>query len=231
MGLVSLVRLLGLLGFASERETAEHNKPTKLTNPINPIHFLFAPFPDFRYTILMPSPTLQRLATATIVALTLIPSVASAYMTAEDVLLSKEFFLPPTARETQDRNARQTEISAARREREQQEAYETQHAAAPEEIPEEEVTEEEVAEEEPAAAPALTATDLELLRTLKLLDRITDRQRTLQYGPVDQQGTAHTGAPLAPTGAGAWLAATTMIGAVGWTLRKARKSEKNSWSV
>lgn len=175
----------------------------------------------------MRSPTLQRLATATIVALTLIPIAASAYMTAEDVLLSKEFFLPPSARETQDRNTRQTETSAERRKREQQEAFEIQHAAAPEEIPEEEIVEEEDTGE-PAAEPTLTSTDLELLRTLRLLSRITDRQQTLQYGAPVGDAT-HAGAPLAPTGAGAWLAATTMIGAVGWTLRKARKAGKSTW--
>lgn len=173
----------------------------------------------------MRSPTLQRLATATIVALTLIPSAASAYMTAEDVLLSKEFFLPPKARDAQNRNALQTETSAERRAREQEEAFEIQHAAAPEEIPEEVVVEEEDAGEA-TSEPALTSTDLELVRTLRLLSRITDRQRVLQYG-VAQGDPLHAGAPpLAPTGAGAWLAATTMVGAVGWTLRKARKAGK-----
>lgn len=159
----------------------------------------------------------------------LIPSTAFAYMTAEDVLLSKEFFLPPTARETQARNERQTGISAERRMREQDEAFEIQHAAAPEEIPEEEPI---PADEETTGEPALTSTDLELLRTLRLLDRITDRQRVLQHGATAQGDPLHSGAPpLAPTGAGAWIAASTMIGAVGWTLRRVKKAEKGTWRM
>lgn len=186
----------------------------------------------FRYTTLMPSPTLQRLATATIVALMLIPASAAAYMTAEDVLLNDEFFLPPTARATQDRVARQAETSAERRKKVQGESFETQHASAPEEVPEDALIYEEEEEESAEATENLdlSATDLELLRTLRLLDRISTRQQVLQYGPVGQQvGMTHTGAPLAPTGAGAWIAATTMIGAVGWTLRRAKRNK--AWSL
>lgn len=179
----------------------------------------------------MPTPTLQRLATATIVALMLIPTSAVAYMTAEDVLLNDEFFLPPSARETEDRIARQAETSAERRQKVQSESFEAQHAAAPEEIPveEEEVYGEEESGAQDTDASNLSATDLELLRTLRLLDRITERQQVLQYGAAPQPGATHTGAPLAPTGAGAWIAASTMLGAVGWTMRRARKSEKRVW--
>jgi len=189
-----------------------------------------ANLPHFRYTTLMPTPTLQRLATATIVTLMLIPTSAAAYMTAEDVLLNDEFFLPPNARETEDRIARQAEASAERRQKAQGESYEIQHAAAPEEIPEdEEMYEEEEEETEATEDLDLSATDLELLRTLRLLDRISTRQQVLQYGPVTQPGMTHTGAPLAPTGAGAWIAATTMLGAVGWTMRKAKRNK--AWSA
>lgn len=175
----------------------------------------------------MPSPTLQRLAAVIIVVLALIPNVASAYMTAEDVLLNDEFFLPPTARESQGRLERQSAVSAERRMRIQEEEFAAQHPAAPEELPKEETTD---SEDETSEESAQTTTDLELLRTLRLLDRITDRQRTLQYGTPQADGT-HAGAPLAPTGAGAWLAATTMIGAVAWTIRKAKKSERVTWSI
>src|SRR3989338_5104334 len=148
-----------------------------------------------------------------------------------DVLLSKEFFLPPTARETVARSNRQAETSAERRTREQEDAFAIQHAAAPEEIPEEElIPVDEEGTDDPAAEPTLTSTDLELLRTLRLLSRINDRQNVLQYGATTQGDALHAGAPpLAPTGAGAWLAATTMIGAVGWTLRRAREAERGSW--
>ena len=100
-------------------------------------------------------------------------------MTAEDVLLNDEFFLPPSARETEDRIARQAETSAERRQQVQSESFEAQHAAAPEEIP---VDEEWVYEEEDNAvqnsnAIDLSATDLELLRTLRLLDRLRNASR------------------------------------------------------
>lgn len=191
-----------------------------------------AHFPDICYNALMPSPIVWRLATLTFVALTLMPNVASAYMTAEEVLLNEEFFLPPTARETQNRNNRQTVTSAERRIREQQEAFEIQHPAALEEIPEEENVMEESDTETEATSTDLSGTDLELLRTLRLLDRITDRQRTLQYGATAHGDPIHGGAPpLAPTGAGAWLATSTMLGAVGWTLRRANRAGKRAWSM
>ncbi|TSC99910.1 MAG: hypothetical protein Greene101449_444 [Candidatus Peregrinibacteria bacterium Greene1014_49] len=178
----------------------------------------------------LPAGRLQRLATVAIVALTLIPNVANAYMTAEDVL--DEFFLPPTARESKDRLARQSTVSAERRAREQDEAFEIQHAAAPEEIPEEELVPTEEAPNVSTAEPTLNSTDLELLRTLRLLGRVTDRQRVLQYGATVQGDPLHGGAPpLAPTGMGAWIAATTMIGAVAWTLRRAGKAGRKAWSV
>jgi hypothetical protein len=156
----------------------------------------------------------------------MLPSAASAYMTAEDVLLSSDFYLPPSKREAEGRIARQATVSAERRKREQTEIF--VHAAAPEEIPMDEEwteTDEDVSGE--TDTKALSSTDLELLRTMRLLDRITDRQRVLQYGAPQEGHVLHGGASnLAPTGAGAWVAATTMIGAVVWTLRRAKRSER-----
>jgi hypothetical protein len=157
----------------------------------------------------------------------MLPGIASAYMTAEDVLLSSDFYLPPGGRESKNRIARQAAVSAERRTREQEDLF--LHAAPPEEIPEDELDpslEEENTEID--ATEGLSGSDLELLRTIRLLDRITDRQRVLQYGAPQNNDVLHGGAPaLAPTGAGAWIAMTTMFGAVAWTLRKAKRSERH----
>lgn len=175
----------------------------------------------------MPSPTLRRLLPIALAASCMLPGIASAYMTAEDVLLSSDFYLPPSMRESEDRIARQAAVSAERRTREQKDLF--IHAAAPEEIPEEETTagweEEEGTDTEDTAG--LSGSDLELLRTIRLLDRITDRQRVLQYGAPQSNDVLHGSASaLAPTGAGAWIAMTTMFGAVVWTLRRAKRSER-----
>lgn len=186
----------------------------------------------------MPSPTLSHRNTLAffgiLVCATSFIGVRSAlaFDPPEQVLLNSEFFLPPSARESRSRQTRQAEISDLRRSEQLQKAITEQHPAPVKESTEKE--EEDVTEE--AALPAgLSASDLELLRTVRLLDRITGRQQTPQvyYGALPmmqmQGGDAlHSGAPLlAPTGAGAWLAATVVIGAVFWTLRRARKSESN----
>lgn len=156
----------------------------------------------------------------------LVPAGALAYINPEDVLLNRELFLPPSAREADARTNLQTEESAARRDREQERAFALQH---PEEE-EETVTEEPAATHEAAADLTdtnLGATDLELLRTMRLLTRVQQNQQVLQY---PTQTVMHYGAPqpLAPTGAGSILAAVTMLGAVGWTIRKAKRAESNT---
>lgn len=182
---------------------------------------------EIRYNTLMSSRSLRRLLPIALAAGCMLPAAAGAYMTAEDVLLNSDFYLPPSMRESEDRIARQSAVSAERRTREQEESF--VHAAAPEEIPAEETDEgwEEEENTETEETAGLSGSDLELLRTIRLLDRITDRQRVLQYGAPQANDVLHGGAPaLAPTGAGAWLAATTMIGAVAWTMRRAKRSER-----
>ncbi|MBM3227300.1 hypothetical protein FJZ27_00325 [Candidatus Peribacteria bacterium] len=173
----------------------------------------------------MPSPTLRRLLPIIIAIGCMLPMTTAAYMTPEEVLLSSEFYLPPSKRGAKDRVARQRNVSTERRVREQEAHFVP--AAAPEEIPEEDALDEEVYPSEDAASADLSASDLDLLRTIRLLDRITDRQRVLQYGaPTRGQVLLGNRPDLAPTGAGAWVAATTLIGAVGWTLRRAKRSER-----
>ncbi len=175
----------------------------------------------------MRSPILHRLLPIALAISCMLPGIASAYMTAEDVLLSSDFYLPPGGRESKNRIERQRVTSAERRTREQEDLF--MHAAPPEEeIPEDEFDaslEEENTETD--ATEGLSGSDLELLRTIRLLDRITDRQRVLQYGAPQNTDVLHGGAPaLAPTGTGAWIAMTTMFGAVAWTLRRAKRSER-----
>jgi hypothetical protein len=190
----------------------------------------------FCYNSLMPTPNLQRLLMIAALAGMLMPAAAIGYFSPEEVLLNKQLFLPPReGDESKDRVKSQQEFSAQRRLRDQQEAFAIQHPAPAEEALDAEQLPGDVwtegASNQLLPLPAgLSATDLELLRTIRLLDRITEQQRVLQYGVRSDGTIAHGGAPLAPTGAGAWVAATTVIGAVLWTLRRARAAERSVWS-
>lgn len=164
---------------------------------------------------------IQSLIVALVVSI-LSASAAHAYFSPEEVLLNKDLYLPPTARDAEARAQSQSATAAERRSREQEAAFEAQRP-----IP---VLEDIPVEDLLPAAPAQpvsgypSAMDIELASTLRLLDRLEERQRVLQYG-----GGLHGGAPLAPlapTGAGAWLAGITMIASVLWTVARARKSEQ-----
>lgn len=155
-------------------------------------------------------------------------STALAYMSPEDVLLNRELYLPPTTRETSERTARQAQESAERREREQEILFKAQHsseAAEPEDV--------SALSGVYGAAPengteSLSADDLRLLQTIRLLDRVQRNQQVVLYGnrllPM-QVDTLHGGAPLAPTGAGGMLSGLTMLGAVTWTILRARRGK------
>lgn len=176
------------------------------------------------------------------VALSL-PQAASAYLNPEDVLLSRDMFLPPEAREATMRTKIQAEESAARREREQERAFALQHPVVPE--PEPEVLQASAPEMPTGgyyvfpsapgqaapfgmpgfgAAPSAglgDAANLELLRTMRLLSRVNQNQAVSEL-----QKVLHSSADdLAPTGLPSVLAAGTMLGAVFTTMRRAKKSE------
>lgn len=182
------------------------------------------------------------------VALMAIPSTAHAYFTPEEVLLSDEFFLPPTPRETMERNQTQMSTAAARREREQEAAFSLQRpkvSAPPEEGAAQPARTDAFG---PGGQPAFFAipimapdgtvpgnvaglstfgqsqTDLELLRTIRLLSRVNQNQQTL--GIQNILHSAAGGTPLAPTGAPAVLSAATMLGAIAWTLFRAKRAER-----
>ena len=198
---------------------------------------------NFLYNIMMFTKTnITKAALA--LAVLIVPSSALAYVEPEQVLLNRDLFLPPTARDAQERTAIQYEESAARREREQERAFQLQNPVVQEE-PTEEVLHGSAPEMQqqanviyaypvPAgttgfpqqlfgAAPAqnLDTANLELARTMRLLSRVNQNQASAQL-----QQVLHSGADdLAPTGAGSVLAASVMLGAVTYTMRRAKKSE------
>jgi len=153
--------------------------------------------------------------------------VASAYLTPEDVLLNKELYLPPTKREGGERITEQSRISAERRAREQEVIFGAQKSSEVSSV-------ENVLPAAPAEGSAAmqggvaSDEDLRLIQTLRLLDRVDRNQNILLYGnrmlPM-QVDAMHGGAPLAPTGAGGILSAITMVGAVGWTMLRAKRAK------
>ena len=63
--------------------------------------------------------------------------------------------------------------------------------------------------------------NLELLRTMRLLNRVNQNQVAQQFSTV-----LHSGAPdLSPTGAPSVIAASIMLGSVLYTMRRAKKSD------
>ncbi|MDA0376479.1 MAG: hypothetical protein O3A80_04185 [bacterium] len=180
-----------------------------------------------------------KLTLSVALAILVLPTTALAYLNPEEVLLSRELFLPPTSREAQARTLLQSGESAARREREQERAFELQHPVVEEPLL--------PAAPEPTqqfgfpqggyyvmpagaqggfpqglfgAAPTAglnESANLELLRTMRLLSRVNQNQGT---------SVLHSSADdLTPTGAGSILAASVMLGSVFYTMRRAKKSE------
>jgi len=176
----------------------------------------------------------------------LVPGTAFAYLNPDEVLLNRELFLPPTAREAADRSNLQSEEASARREREQERAFSLQHPE-PEPIPMEEETLRGSAPELPpgamyvypvqmqgaagygqplfGAAPSAGLTDtanLELMRTMRLLDRVNQNQFASQF----QAQVLHSSAnDLVPSGAGSIVAALVMMGSVFYVMRRANRTK------
>jgi len=152
---------------------------------------------------------------------------ALAYTSPEDVLLNKDLYLPPTARSTVDRVNEQNRQSAERRAREQEVLFKTLPSEDTAANAQSSSVHEDAGDGSATAIDpgSLSASDLKLLGTIRLLDRVQQSQRVLQYGSRTlSDGTVlHEGAPLAPTGAGSILLAITMTGAMGWTLLRAKK--------
>ncbi|MDD5751897.1 MAG: hypothetical protein PHS73_05265 [Candidatus Peribacteraceae bacterium] len=163
---------------------------------------------------------------AALVIGTLSARSALAYTSPEEVLLNRELYLPPSTRGVEDRIDRQAEESAARRAREQEILFKAQQSSS---AATNDALHPSAGGEGTATAldpTALTTDDLELLRTLRLLNRVDQNQRVLQYGGRTLEDPLHPGAPLAPTGLPGVVAATVMVGAAVWTIRRAQKARR-----
>ncbi len=181
------------------------------------------------------------LALSGITAVFCIPAIAHAYVNPYDVLLSNELLLPSQPRETTDRVDRQQRESAVRREREQEEIFAEQNPIDPDEATFLEELENSILDHD--AAPILgddpASVDPEFMMMMRTLERIKENQaQTKMDAQVRQQAFLlleeaglHRGAPLnslAPTGAGSVLAILVILFAVVFTIRRARKSEKQT---
>ena len=193
----------------------------------------------FLYNTMM----IRKITLLTAFILIALPQSTLAYLSPEDVLLNRELYLPPSAREAQDRSALQAQETAARREREQQRAFEAQkpaptvdvideplHGAAPQQpsVPEGyiavPINSTYNGQQVYGSAPnqnSQDAANLELLRTVRLLDRVNQNQNTAQFSTQ----VLHSGAPdLAPTGAGSVMALIVLFATAFAILRKSRSA-------
>ena len=176
-----------------------------------------------------------------------LPQSALAYLSPEDVLLNRELYLPPSAREAQDRSSLQAQETAARREREQQRAFEQQnptpaadvieeplHGAAPQQpsvpdgyiaVP---INSTYNGQQVYGSAPDQNSQDtanLELLRTVRLLDRVNQNQATATTTAQFQGQTLHSGAAnLAPSGAGTVMGLMVLLCTAFAIVRKSRNT-------
>lgn len=139
------------------------------------------------------------------------PVTTFAYVTPEEVLFENDFFFPPTNRDADERVRQQEELRVARfLERQQQELAERNPSPAP--SLEEVLASLSKAIESLDEKKGLTSTGRQDMR---LLDRIERRQTSLPQ-------SLNSGAPLAPTGAGSFIAIGAIATAAIWTLRRAR---------
>jgi len=190
--------------------------------------------PNFLYTIMM----IRKITLLTALIAIALPQSAMAYLSPEDVLLNRDLFMPPSAREAQGRNALQTEESSARREREQERAFSLQHpepeyveplqAAAPEQpimpagymaVPINGFYGQPMFGAAPTQGGGLDSASLELQRTMRLLGRVNQNQVVSQF----QSQMLHSSADdLAPTGAGTVLSLMAIMGAVVCIIRRTK---------
>lgn len=201
-----------------------------------------AKFQIFRYnTMILRTMKTKHTLNGLILGL-LLPLQAAAYFTPQEVLLSTDFYLPPTAREAQQRAENQTTTSTQRREYEQSQLE--YHAPAGSNTADSNSLDEELhgasdsetsynLPEGVKLEDILSEEDLALLNAVRLLDN--SQQRLLQRVQQNQQEIAYYGTrihggapPLQPTGAGGILAAITMLGAVTWTIYSVKKAETSA---
>ena len=151
-----------------------------------------------------------------------IPSTAQAYLLPEEVLMSEQFYVPPRTRESEMIVRRQSRESALRREEEQDAIFAEQHPIVEEEFFVDEFPEEQLYGSAYNDSDFFRTEDIELLRTLRLLERVVSQQEVLRLQSL-HGGAPYNPNPLAPTGIPSILTALTMFGAVGYTIRRAGK--------
>lgn len=193
----------------------------------------------FLYNTMMLKP--KYIALWTTLAL-LVPTLAQAYLSPYEVLVSPELVWPTRPRESEAKVQWQQEQSALRREAEQQANYDAQHPAA------------ETASSAPSSTAASSAAneeedalDPELKSLLRALERLQENQekaslRAEALSMLREEGlmvvpeeTVHGSAgfletgkglpakgkgPLTPSGAGSTLAIMVGLTAIGWTFRR-----------
>ena len=186
---------------------------------------------DFCYTILMPTPNLKTTGIAIVALLVLlIPSTAFMYFSPEEVLLNEDYFLPPAPRETKARQKRQQDLMDQNRTMDQQNSFDEQHPAPAEDSSE--ASSEAASSSSSMSLPeGLSQEDFDLLQQIHLLER-RRTERMLHFGSAtdgsdSETEQTHQGAPLPPTGAGMWLAASVMLGSILWTMRRARRADRD----
>lgn len=175
------------------------------------------------------------------------PLAATAYMDPWDVLFADELSLPADGRNSQARVERQQNESAARREREQAVVFAEQNPPVQEELAAD--SQEQFFASAPDTAPLESDAfvDREMLTLVRTLQRVQreqeQRKATQQVLSILQQEGLHSGAPLLdinggkgflptgskgplyPTGMESVVAAFVLLGAIFWTMRRARQSE------
>ncbi|MBI3336715.1 hypothetical protein HYZ98_04090 [Candidatus Peregrinibacteria bacterium] len=145
--------------------------------------------------------------------ITLHPVTTYAYVTPEEVLFQNDFFFPPTNRNADERaRAREEERLENLSQRQQKDLAERNPTKSPS-------LEEVLA----SLADAIESIDNRTAspdekRDVRVLDRIERRQASVPQ-------TLNSGAPLAPTGTGTFIATGTIVAAALWTLRRARRMQ------
>lgn len=181
------------------------------------------------YNTLMPSKRFIRLGLLTIL---FVPSVAVAYSSPEETLTNDEnaeffFPMPPHKGETLDRVAGQQASAAARREAQQLEIFQKQHAnassSAHQAAPDEEVDDTEWLEEE---TDTWTEPTDEELRDERILERVKARQIAEAAMQSREDTVLHSGAPLVPSGPATIVSMIVLLAVAAWTMYRAYKSEK-----
>lgn len=146
--------------------------------------------------------------------LVLSPIPASAYVTPEEVLFQNDFFFPPTGRDADKRvQAQEEERLEKFLERQRQDLA----ILNPEESPSLESVLASLAQAIESIDKGIATPDEK--RDVRLLGRIERRQTLLPQ-------TLNSGAPLAPTGAGTFIATGAIAAAAMWTLWRARRMQR-----